>query len=70
MNAEERQRLIDGRRVRDENQRRKRLNVLGEWRFFDVWRVPVAGLLLNIDNRRFRAERQLIEESLGHSPRS
>jgi len=44
-----------------------RLWVLGEWQNFRVVRVPVSALVLNIDNRRFAAERQLFEEQLGHS---
>ena len=44
-----------------------RLWVLGEWKNIPVLRVPVSALVLNIDNRRFSAERQLFEEQLGHS---
>lgn len=35
------------------------------FRNFDVFRVPVKALLLNVDNRRFKAERKLVEEMLG-----
>ena len=44
-----------------------RLWVLGEWKIIPVLRVPVSALVLNIDNRRFAAERQLFEQQLGHS---
>ena len=44
-----------------------RLWVLGEWKNIPVLRVPVSALILNIDNRRFAAERQLFEQPLGHS---
>ena len=44
-----------------------RLWVLGEWKNIPVLRVPVSALILNIDNRRFSAERQLFEQQLGHS---
>ncbi|MEU3344124.1 hypothetical protein ABZ723_03800 [Streptomyces sp. NPDC006700] len=42
-----------------------RLWVQDQWRNFDVYRVPVDALLLNADNRRFRAERMWAEEHLG-----
>ena len=44
-----------------------RLWVRGEWKTVPVVRVPVSALVLNIDNRRFAAERQLFEQQLGHS---
>ncbi len=44
-----------------------RLWVFDEWRNIPVIRVPVSALVLNIDNRRFAAERQLFEERLGRS---
>ena len=44
-----------------------RLWVLGQWKNIPVLRVPVSALVLNIDNRRFAAERQLFEQQLGHS---
>ena len=44
-----------------------RLWVLGQWKNIPVFRVPVSALILNIDNRRFSAERQLFEQQLGHS---
>jgi len=38
-----------------------------KWREFPRYDVPVDSLVLNIDNRRFAAERKLMEEKLGHS---
>lgn len=64
MTPDERRRLIETRRL--PTNRRERLWVREEWREFDVWQVPVEALLLNVDNRRFTAERTLIEEKLGH----
>jgi hypothetical protein len=42
-----------------------RLWVQDQWRNYDVYRVPVDTLLLNVDNRRFRAERMWAEAHLG-----
>ncbi|MYS22586.1 hypothetical protein GA0115240_142323 [Streptomyces sp. DvalAA-14] len=42
-----------------------RIWVQDGWRDFEVYRVPVDALLLNADNRRFRAERMWAEEHLG-----
>lgn len=65
MNAEERRRLIDQRK--GSTDRTLRLWCKDEWENFPVFRVPVDGLLLNVDNRRFAAERKLMEEKLGHA---
>ena len=43
-----------------------RLWVLGKWEDEPIKRVPVTALVLNIDNRRFAAERKLFQEKLGH----
>lgn len=64
MTADERRQLIESRR--QATGRKERLWARDEWREFDVWQVPVEALLLNVDNRRFAAERTLIEEKLGH----
>lgn len=37
-----------------------------QWKDFPIFRVPVDALLLNVDNRRFAAERTLMESKLGH----
>lgn len=51
----------------DPTQRRAvRLWCEDDWRNFDIYRVPTDALLLNIDNRRFAAERRWAEEQLGH----
>ena len=66
MNAQQRKRLIDERRTALEG-RTYRLWCKDLWREFDVFRVPVEALLLNVDNRRFSAERKLVEEQIGRS---
>lgn len=65
MNADERTRLVAQRK--EATERRVRLWCKDTWREFPVFRVPVEALLLNVDNRRFAAERRLHEEQLGHS---
>ncbi len=64
MTPDERSHLIDARK--QPTGRKERLWVRDVWREFDIWQVPVEALLLNVDNRRFAAERTLIEERLGH----
>jgi hypothetical protein len=64
MNAQERENLIRTRK--EVTDRVVRLWVKDEFKDFKVWRVPVDALLLNVDNRRFKAERTLMEEKLGH----
>ncbi len=63
MNAEERKALIDARAKKIED-RLERIWARDAWRDFEVWEVPVEALLLNIDNRRFAAERRLFEDLL------
>jgi hypothetical protein len=63
--AEERLQLIAARKQPAERGR-ERLWARDAWREFPVWQVPVEALILNVDNRRFAAERTLIEEKLGH----
>lgn len=36
------------------------------WRYEPVWEVPVEALVLNVDNKRFAAERDIVEHELGH----
>lgn len=62
--SDERRRMIEQRKRATAPP--ARLWMRDEWRTFDVWQVPVEALLLNVDNRRFAAERTLIEEKLGH----
>lgn len=66
MNAEERTEIIETRK-QPAARPPERLWARDQWRDFDVWQVPVEGLALNVDNRRFAAERSLIEESIGHA---
>lgn len=65
MNAEERAALIEAQK--ETEGRPARIWAKDEWRLFDVYRVPVDALLLNIDNRRFAVERRLVEDQLGRS---
>jgi hypothetical protein len=64
VNAAQRARLIAERKqvVQD---RTYRLWCKDQWREFEVSRVPVEALQLNVDNRRFVAERRLVEEQIG-----
>lgn len=64
MTPDERRQLIDDRK--QDTGRKERLWARDTWQKFEVWQVPVEGLLLNVENRRFAAERTLIEEKLGH----
>lgn len=45
----------------------ERLWVLGEWKDIPIQRVRSDWLILNINNRRFQAERKLFENQLGRS---
>lgn len=65
MKSDDRSRLISDRR--EITSRKFRLWCKDTWKEFEIFRVPVEALLLNPDNRRFAAERQLHEEKLGHS---
>lgn len=64
MNADERARMIETRK-QPANRPPERLWVRDGWRPFDAWQVPVEALALNVDNRRFAAERTWAEEKLG-----
>ena len=64
MNANQRRQLIENRS--ESAERTVRLWCKDRWRDFPVMRVPVDALLLNVDNRRFAAERTLMESKLGH----
>ena len=64
MNATQRREAIENRS--ESAERTVRLWCKDRWRDFPVERVPVDALLLNVDNRRFAAERSLMESSLGH----
>jgi hypothetical protein len=61
---DERRRMIEHRG--QETGRQERLWVRDHWREFEISQVPVEALMLNVDNRRFSAERTLVEEKLGH----
>ena len=64
MNANRRSQVIEDRS--ESADRTERLWCKDRWRDFPVMRVPVDALLLNVDNRRFAAERTLMESKLGH----
>jgi hypothetical protein len=64
LTSQQRRRLLETRGT--DTHRKERLWVRDAWREFDVFQVPVEALLLNVENRRFFAERKLLEEKLGH----
>jgi hypothetical protein len=66
VNADERRQLI---KAREKNATRppERLWARDQWRDFNVKQVPVEALALNVDNRRFAAERSWVEENLGRA---
>ena len=66
MNATQRRQAIESRGESADG-RTERLWCKDRWRDFPVMRVPVDALLLNVDNRRFAAERTLMESKLDHS---
>lgn len=66
MNAEERTQLIEGRKQKA-TRPPERLWARDQWRNFEVEQVPVEALALNVDNRRFAAERSLVEDNLGRA---
>ena len=68
MNASQRRQLVETRS--ESAERTVRLWCKDRWRDFPVVRVPVDALLLNVDNRRFAAERTLMESKLGPRARS
>ena len=39
--------------------------VRGGWFYYPVWQVPIERLVLNVDNKRFSSERELVEHQLG-----
>jgi len=65
MTRAQRKRLIEEKKKTTE--RKVRLWSNDQWHDLTVWRVPVTALLLNADNRRFKAEKQLLEQKLGRS---
>ena len=65
MKADERRRTIEARK--EDTKRRVKLWCKDEWRDFEVFSVPVEALLLNVDNRRFKAEKILMEDKLQRS---
>lgn len=39
--------------------------VRDDWSYYEVWQVPIERLVLNVDNKRFSSERELVEYKLG-----
>jgi hypothetical protein len=66
VNAEERTQLI-ATRQQAASRPPERLWVRDQWREFPVVQVPVEALALNVDNRRFAAERTWAEEKLNRA---
>lgn len=46
-------------------QARHKIWVRDGWAYYDVWQVPIERLVLNVDNKRFSSERELVEHNLG-----
>ncbi|MCH7698583.1 MAG: hypothetical protein IH865_06575 [Chloroflexi bacterium] len=65
MDAAERTSLLTEKK--EETGRTFRLWAKGQWREEPVYRVPVEALLLNVDNRRFAADKVLVESKLERS---
>lgn len=65
MNAIEREAVLAAKK--QSTTRFARLWCKSDWREFPIFRVPIEALLLNPDNRRFKAEKKLMEERLGRS---
>lgn len=63
--AEERRQYLD--REKRSSNRSERVWAYDAWQEFPIIAVPVDGLLINVDNRRFRAERMWVEAHLGRS---
>jgi hypothetical protein len=70
LNTTERTRAISNRKHRAQRDAKDRTHGIycnGQWKEFEVWRVPAEALILNVDNKRFAALRSWAEEELGHS---
>lgn len=63
--AEERRQYLE--QVKRPANRTERVWAYDDWQEFPIVAVPVDGLLINVDNRRFRAERMWAEAHLGRS---
>ena len=66
LNGQQRKQLIDTRKQLA-SRPAERLWVRDQWQQFPVEQVPVDALALNVDNRRFAAERTWAEEKLGRA---
>jgi hypothetical protein len=48
-----------------EKQIQDKIWIRDDWAYRPVWEVPIERLVLNVDNKRFSAERELVEHKLG-----
>ena len=64
---DEAERLAAIRSQRQRTERTERLWVADQWRDFEVLRVPINLLVLNVENRRFAAERRYFEARLNRA---
>jgi hypothetical protein len=68
MTPEQRERDIAERRhavEKDGKPVQHKIWIRDDWTYRDVYKVPIERLVLNIDNKRFSAERELVEHRLG-----
>lgn len=63
--AAERTQAIESRKTHCDE--KAKLWIRDGWSIREVWKVPVDSLLLNVDNRRFAAERLWAQEQLGRN---
>lgn len=47
-----------------DSQVRHKIWVRDDWTYYPVWQVPIERLVLNVDNKRFSSERELVEHKL------
>lgn len=50
---------------RPDKQAQHKIWVRDDWAYYDVWQVPIERLVLNVNNKRFSSERELVEHKLG-----
>lgn len=48
-----------------EKQVQHKIWVRDGWAYYEVWQVPIERLVLNVENKRFTSERELVEYKLG-----
>lgn len=68
MTPEQRAADIDARKQPlgpPDKQAQHKIWVRDGWAYYDVWQVPIERLVLNVENKRFSSERELVEHKLG-----